>query len=263
MLCHKLLAWQQFIHLPKNNMRKIVFLILFVCVTKTAAQNQNRLFGKDPIINLENFQKKRVHFGFFLGFNSFDFKIDYKKANEDIQVKKTTGFNVGIVTDLRLHEHVNLRFEPGLYYSKRDLQFSENLFADFTPKTSDLFRVVNSTYIHFPLLFKFSSLRTGNIKPFLLGGASATLNLSSSQKSLSDNYQNRFRVKSWTHNYELGFGIDIFSEYFIFSPSIRGVFGLNDELVRDSAVPSGQSSPWTGNIESIKNRAILINFTFH
>jgi hypothetical protein len=35
----------------------------------------------------------------------------------DILVKKTTGFNVGIVADLQ--EYINLRFEPGLYYTKR------------------------------------------------------------------------------------------------------------------------------------------------
>jgi hypothetical protein len=71
----------------------------------------------------------------------------------------------------------------------------------------------------------------------------------------------KFRVKPWTSSYELGFGIDIFSEYFIFSPSIRGVFGLSDELIRDNDDPLN-TSPWTGNIESLKSRAILINLRF-
>ncbi len=211
------------------------------------------MFAKDPIINLENFQKQKIYYGYFLGFNSFDFKVDYRTMGTDILVKKTTGFNVGIVGDLRLQEHINLRFEPGLYYTKRDLTF-----PGFTTK-SDALREVNSTYIHFPLLLKFSSLRTGNIRPYLVGGVSATLNLSSNSKSIDDNYEQKFRVKPWTTNYELGFGIDIFSEYFIFSPSIRGVFGINDELIRDNKA----DSPWTGNIESLKTRAILINFTFH
>jgi len=211
------------------------------------------MFAKDPIINLENFQKSRVYFGYFLGFNSFDFKLDYKTVGPDILVKRTTGFNVGIVGDLKLQEYINLRFEPGLYYTKRDLYY-----PNFTRET-DALREVNSTYIHFPLLLKFSSLRTGNIRPYLVGGVSATLNLSSNAKSIDDNYEQKFRVKTWTTNYELGFGIDLFSEYFIFSPSIRGVFGLNDELIRDN----DPNSPWTGNIQSLKTRAILVNFTFH
>ena len=126
-------------------------------------------------------------------------------------------------------------------------------------KNSDALREVNSTNIHFPLLLKFSSLRTGNIRPYALGGVSATLNLSSNSKLIDDNLEQRFRVKSWTTNYELGLGIDLFSEYFIFSPSIRGVFGMNDELIRDK----DPNSPWTSNIESLKTRAVFINFTFH
>jgi hypothetical protein len=236
-------------------MKKIVVLLLLLLYARGYSQFKNSMFSKDPIINLENFQKQQIYYGYFLGFNSFDFKVDYKTfgPDMDILVKKTTGFNVGIVADLKLQEYINLRFEPGLYYTKRDLSF-----PGFSEARNAL-REVNSTYIHFPLLLKFSSLRTGNIRPYLVGGVSATLNLSSNSKSPDDNEQQKFRVKPWTTNYEIGFGIDIFSDYFIFSPSIRGVFGINDELIRDNKV----DSPWTGNIQSLKNRAILINFTFH
>ena len=240
-------------------MKKIVVLLLvFVFSIKGLAQNPNKIFGKDPIINLENFQKQRIHFGFFLGFNSYDFKIDYENVGPDIQVDKNTGFNVGLIADLRLQEYINLRFEPGLYYSKRDLHYPPSYFP--TPPTpTDLLREVNSTYINFPLLLKFSSLRTGNVRPYIVGGLSATLNLSSNSKSLDDNYEERFRVKSWTTNYELGLGIDIFSEYFIFSPSVRGVFGLNNELIPDN----NADSPWTSNIHSMQSRGLFINFAFH
>lgn len=233
-------------------MKKIA-VITFLLLSSLGFTQSKGMFSKDPLINLENFQKQKVYFGYYLGFNSFDFKIDYNTVGPDIQVKKTTGFNVGIVGDLKLQEYINLRFEPGLYYTKRDLNY-----PNFS-RPIDALREVNSTYIHFPLLLKFSSLRTGNIRPYLVGGLSATLNLSSNSKSIDDNEEQRFRVKPWTTNYELGLGIDIFSEYFIFSPSIRGVFGINDELIRDN----DPNSPWTGNIQSLKSRAILINFTFH
>ena len=234
-------------------MKKIIVFLFFACILNGYAQRSKNIFSRDPITNLENFQKKRVYYGFYLGFNSYDFKIDYKSETRDILVNKTTGFNVGIIGDLKLQEYINLRFEPGLYYTKRDLNYPN--FSN----SNDALREVNSTYIHFPLLLKLSSLRTGNIRPYALGGLSATLNLSSNSKLVDDNSQQRFRVKSWTTNYELGFGIDLFSEYFIFSPSIRGVFGINDELIRDN----DPESRWTGNIESLKSRAVFINFSFH
>lgn len=233
---------------------KRLFCILFLLITSQIfAQFGQSLFSKDPIINLENFDRQRVHWGYFLGFSSFDFKTDYKVPGNDIDVKGQTGFNVGLVGNLRLHEYIDLRFEPGLYYASRTLTYS-----GFT-NDRDAIREVKATYINFPLLLKFSSLRTGNIRPYLVGGVSTTLNLSSNSKSDDDNYQQRFRVKPWTQNYEIGFGIDLYFEYFKFSPSIRGVFGFNDELIRDN----NPDSPWTGNVESMKTRAVLINFTFH
>lgn len=234
-------------------MKKIFSSILFLFVFNLYAQFPKSTFSKDPILNNENFDKQRVYWGYFLGFNSYDYKFEYKKVAPDILADRTIGFNVGLVGDLRLQEYINLRFEPGLYYTQRNLTFPEQT------KPIDALREVSATYIHFPLLLKFSSLRTGNVRPYLVGGFSTTLNLSSNSKSLDDNYQQRFRVKNWTKNYELGFGVDLYLEYFKFSPSIRGVFGIGDELIRDN----DPNSPWTGNIQSMKTRAVLINFTFH
>ena len=234
-------------------MKKLFYSILFLLSLFSHSQTKG-IFSKDPIINLENFDKQRVYWGYFLGLNTYDFKFDYVKTpTTDIAVSSNFGFNVGIVGDLRLQEYINLRFEPGLYYAQRNLTYTG--FA----RQIDSYREVRSTYIDFPLLLKFSSKRVGNVRPYLVGGVSATLNLASNSKSLDDNYQQRFRVKPWTQNYELGFGIDLYLEYFKFSPSIRGVFGLNDELIRDN----NPDSPWTGNIQSMKSRAVFINFTFH
>jgi Outer membrane protein beta-barrel domain len=234
-------------------MKKLILLTLFVFVLKGQAQFRSNMFKKNPIINLENFDKDRVYYGFFLGFSSYDFKIDYKNTGQEIAINSTTGFNVGIVGDLRISEFFNLRFEPGLYITQRDLNY-----PGFT-ENNDAVREVKATNIHFPLLLKYSALRTGNIRPYLVGGFSTTLNLGSNESVTDDNKQRVFRVKRITSNYELGFGIDFYTEYFKFSPSIRGVFGTGDELIRDNDL----NSVYTSNIESMTTRAVFINFTFH
>jgi len=239
------------------------------------------------MLNKSDWDKQRVHYGYYIGFNSMNFNFDYDKQYYDklkslaaeygndfteVQVKSSTGFNVGLVGNLRLTEYLDLRFEPGLVYSKRDLQFPRALIMDYYIKNKPIEsyptmqeianssnKSISSTLIHFPLLLKFSALRTGNIRPYVLGGFSADLNLSSNYKSDDDNYEGVWRMKQWTTNYELGVGIDIYFEYFKFSPSIRGVFGLNDELIRDR----NPNSPWTGNVGSMKTRGIFVNFTVH
>jgi len=234
-------------------MKKIFFLSLLVLFSYSV-KAQYSIFGKNAIPNMENFQKSRVHWGYFFGFNSYDFKFNYKEnSKQEIKVNNTLSFNVGLVGNLRLHEYLDLRLEPGLYYSQRDL-----IFPGFENKRDQL-REVKSTYIHIPLLLKFSSERTGNVRPYLVGGFSTSLNLSSNQNAQADNYEQRFRMDEWTYNYEVGLGIDIYLEYFIFSPSIRGTFGLNNEIIPDN----DPNSPWTSNITSMKTRAVFVNFTFH
>ncbi|MGV7106315.1 type IX secretion/gliding motility protein PorT/SprT [Flavobacterium sp. U410] len=232
-------------------MKKI--LIIFLISISLSSYGQFRMFGKDPLINKENFDKQRVHWGYFLGFNSLDFKFDYLSVTQDIQVQSTTGFNVGLIGNLRLTDYVDFRFEPGLYVTQRNLTYPT------LEDPVDRLREVKSTYIFFPALLKLSSKRTGNIRPYLIGGLSTALNLGSMANSTEDNYNRKFRMKDWTSFYELGFGIDIYFEYFKFSPSIRGVFSTKDELIRDN----DPNSPWTGNIQSMQTRGFFVNFAFH
>ena len=228
-------------------MKKLILLFILASSLQIQAQ-----FGKDPIINLENWDKQRVYWGYYLGMSYYDFKFEYKNAGKDILVDNGVGFNVGLIGNLRLTESFDLRFEPGLTFNQRNLTF-----PDF-PNENDAFREVKSTYLHFPLLLKFSADRTGNIRPFIIGGLSTALNLSSNANNKQDNANNVFRMAKWTNFYEVGLGIDLYLEYFKFTPSLRGVFSFNDELIRDN----DPNSPWTGNVGSMKTRGLFLNFTF-
>ena len=237
-------------------MRNFFFLLVFIgCYQFASAQ----LFSKEKVLNDENFDKKFLSYGYFIGFNSYDFNFDYKEDKKDILVKKSTGFNVGLVGNMRINDYMDLRLEPGLYMTTRTLQYDESYFQGFEDfKNSDLEREIKSTYIHVPLLIKFSTKRLNNFKPFVVGGVSTALNLSSNEKNPDDNYNGKFRSKKSMYFYELGFGIDFYLYYFKFTPSIRGVFAINDEVVKDN----DPNSPWTGNIETMKTRGVFINFTF-
>lgn len=230
-------------------MKKLIILLLLV----GSFQSQAQMFGKDPLPNLENWDKQRVYWGYYLGMSYYDFIFEYKEdVGKDISVENGLGFNVGLIGNLRLTEYIDLRFEPGLTFNQRNLTF-----PGFDNK-ADALREVKSTYIHFPLLLKFSALRTGNIRPFVIGGLSTALNLSSNANNKQDNSNNVFRMAKWTNFYEVGAGVDFYLEYFKFTPSLRGVFSFNDELIKDN----DPNSPWTGNVGSMKTRGIFLNFTF-
>ncbi len=233
---------------------KKLFLVLAILVFAESAHAQ--LFSKERLANLENFDQRFLTWGYFLGFNSYDFKFEYidqfRDDNTDILVETEAGFNVGLIGDMRVNDYVNLRLEPGLYYTQRNLRF-----PGFEEEKDEL-REVKSTYIHVPLLVKLSTKRLNNIKPFIVGGISTSFNLSSNEKNPEDNDEGNFRMTSTTNYFELGFGIDLYLYFFKFTPSIRGVFAISDELVRDD----DPNSPWTGNIDRMATRGIFVNFTF-
>jgi hypothetical protein len=227
-------------------------ILLLFFYSNSFSQTQGR-----KVENLQNFDKQKIHFGYFIGFNQYNFKIDYKKnPNYTTQVEEELGLNIGLVGDIRLGEYLNLRFEPGLQTNKSALKFNER--SNFT-QNSDTLRFIKSTFIHLPLLLKFSSKKMNNFRPYLIGGISTSFNLSSNENSPEDNKNNVFRLKSNTLYYELGFGIDFYLQYFKFSPSIRGLFSVTNELVPDNDL----ESPWTGNIDKLSTRGIFINLTFH
>lgn len=231
-------------------MKNLLILFGLIILSNRSAVAQ---FGSDPILNLQNEDKKFLNWGYYLGFNQYDFQFEYKDdIGQDILVDKSFGFNVGLIGELRINEFLDARFEPGLLYTARTLGF-----PGFTTE-NDALREVRSTYIRFPLLLKASTRRIGNWRPFIVGGVYTSINLGSNEDSLDDNSSGQFRMKQNVYGYELGFGIDFYTEYFKFTPSIRGVFALTDELVPDA----DPNSPWTGNIAAMRTRGIFINFTF-
>lgn len=216
---------------------------------------------RERLINLPSFDKKPVHYGYFLGVNQYDFKFEYiqnyykELMLKDIAVEQQKGFSVGLIGDLRINEYMNLRFEPGLFYNKRDLIYPE--YEEFT-KENDRYRDIKSTYIHLPLLLKISTKRINNFRPFIVGGFSTDFNLSSNQKNSDDNASNVFRVMSQNINYELGLGFDFYLYYFKFSPSLRGIFSMQNELIPDN----DPESPWTGKINNMFSRGVALIITF-
>lgn len=236
-------------------MKKTLLILAILLLSQSISA---QLFSKEKIKNNENFDKDRWSWGFFLGINAYDYQFTYERDLKDILVESTTGFSVGLISNLRINDYFDLRFEPGLYITQRNLQYDPSYFNGMTYSNADLLRDVKSTYVHFPLLLKISTKRINNFKPFIVGGVSTAINLSSNQENPDDNSVGEFRTNRNVNFYELGFGIDFYLYWFKFSPSIRGVFALNDELIRDN----DPNSPWTGNVATMKTRGVFLNFTF-
>ena len=242
----------------QNHKTYYLLILFFLFISKVDGQYPA---VRERIINLPNFDEKFLHYGYYVGVNSYDYKFeyinDYYRVNNypDVQIESMTGFNVGLIGDIRINKYFNLRLEPGLLYSQRNLIYPD---LPFFQSENDLIREVKSTYIHIPLLIKMSAKRINNFKPYVTFGISSDYNLSSNSKNTDDNSSNVFRTVSKSFNYELGLGFDFYLYYFKFSPSIRGVFSMQNELIPDY----DENSPWTSNLKNMFSRGFVINLTF-
>lgn len=223
-------------------MKKLFAIVgLMFCCFQSHAQ----IFG-EQILNNPNFDNPRWSWGYYLGFNSYNYKFTYKEyiaepsTGKDLIVSSAVGFNVGLVGSLKLNNNIDLRLEPGVSFNNFGIR----------PTYSTEIEEVNSTFVHIPLLVKFSADRLNNFRPFVVGGVSTSLNLSSNE----NNPEANVRMTTNNYYYELGVGIDLYFYYFKLSPSFRGVFSVKDELIEGNIDMN--------NVESMYTRAIFINFTF-
>ena len=216
--------------------------------------NNSTAQKRDKVIYKQNWDKQKIFWGYYLGINKKDFKISYNSVDTFINVTASSGFEVGLIGDLRLHKNISLRLEPGLSSNTKTLEFTNINGGD-----NVRIREVNGTYLRFPLLLKFNSDRLNNFRPYVVGGVSYDYNFSSNQDNPNDNFDGEFRMKKSNFMYEIGIGVDLYLPFFIFSPSIRGVFAINNELIDDK----DPNSQWTGPIDYFGTRGVFIKFAFH
>ena len=206
--------------------------------------------------NLQNFDERDIRFGYYIGINSYDNKVDYKQNTPyPISVDRAEGINVGLIGELKLNKNLFLSLEPGLHANKKNIIFNER--KEFT-NYGDTLWVVKSNNIHIPILLKYSAKRLNNFRPYLKAGLSTSINLNEIEGTLANNGLENFKFEKFNFYYELAFGVDFYLQYFKFSPSVRGIFSIKNEIPINTP-----DNPWTRNIDKFLTRAIFINFSFY
>lgn len=230
-----------------NKFTALLFVSIFLFSFQLRAQ-------KEVIEYQTEFDAKTIHFGYYLGLNKKAFKINYTQPNTYVEVDASLGFNIGIIAGWKINKNITLRLEPGLSSNTKTLAFT-----NIEGGQRDSIRKIGATYLRIPLLFKLNTNRLGNMRPYVIGGVSYDYNFSSNENNPDDNFSGKFRMKTHNFSYEVGFGVDFYLYWFIFSPSIRGVFAINNEIVRDNI----SNSPWTEPIDFLGTRGVFLNLAFH
>ncbi len=231
---------------------KNTFLIVLLIPLFSFAQ-------KDKVKNLENFDKKIMHFGFSLNTNSARFTVVPNNdilRNDSLYVINTTnqpGFGLGIVSDLKIFENFNLRFIPCLTFMTREMSYTFR-----SPARDSIYTVpksVESTFLEFPLSLKFKSDRVNNYRMYILGGFKYCLDMSSNKEITTTGDRIILRLDKSDFLYEVGFGLDFYLTYFKLSPEIKYAFGMKNLLIKDNTI-------YSQSISALRTRAVYFSLTF-
>ena len=198
----------------KKLLRNItLFLIMFTAEVAFAQK-----FKKPQ--NLPRYDLQKLHFGFTIGINSLDFitdkNLNYVGTDSLVNTfsKNQYGFNLGIVSNLRIGKFTDLRFLPTLVFAERILDYNFKLNSDNENIVRESKRI-ESTLIDFPFLLKYKSERYNNVRTFIITGVKYSLDIASQDK-IDDEGKELVKLKKHDIMGEIGFGIDFYLEYFAY-----------------------------------------------
>jgi hypothetical protein len=229
--------------------RICLLLACFAAITVPADAQQQR--GPQ---NRKEYYGDPIHFGFFLGVNRTNFVVVPTQAWPDslksVLSKPHTGFDLGIVSELRLMEYACLRFTPEIAFGSRSLEYS---FMGVD--TNVIEKKIESTWLNFPLLLKIRSKRLNNIAAYMIGGARYTLDLASQKDANNTAGQEIIKLYNHDFGFEAGAGIDFFLPYFKFGIEVRTGLGVKNLLVKDN-------TQYSNAVDVLRSKVFLIALTF-
>jgi len=261
-------------------LRKVTISILFLALLASASVQGQYLF-RSNVKNLPAYDYAPWHFGFVLAMNQMHFTLDpvdglhlndYQSQDADdvlpspdkmrisgIDYTPHLGFTVGIVGNLRLGQYADLRFIPSLSFGERVINYDViRNYESNNNRPNDTIVIdkrIASTYIDFPLLFKYKSKRYNNVRAYLIGGMKYSLDLA----SLSDKEEtsSNILVKLGRNDVavEIGVGFDYYLGFFKFGTELKMSYSLMDPLLREGNM-------YSGSIEELRSKIFQISFTF-
>ncbi len=207
--------------------------------------------------NLPKYDYQKIHFGFTLGINELNFNVQRNSntiTNDSLKTlrsKSQKGFNLGIVSNLRLGKFTDLRFVPALIFGERHLNYG---FIDSLNTSQDQLKKIESTMLDFPIYIKYKSERYNNFRAYVIGGIKYSMDIAS-QDEIDDEGQEIVKLKRNDLMGEIGFGLEFYLEYFKFSPQIKISYGVLNLLTKDQSV-------YTQSINKLTTNGWMLSFTF-
>lgn len=236
-------------------LKYFIISLVFAAGTFYANGQQKR------VDNLTYFDDRPLHFGFYLGLNTMDYRItnyenvfdnpvlagnveliqkanslnDYKKSFASEVYTILPGFTVGGVINYRLTRDFDLRFTPGMSLGSRSFKY----FIRIDPSVYDqsgidenTYLTTPSAYVDIPVGIRYKGFRHHNARPYIYLGAAYRQDLEN--KRITESVVHLKKNGGYA---EIGLGIDSYLEYFRFTAEFRFSYGFSNLIRHDTEDP--------------------------
>ncbi|NDW12188.1 PorT family protein [Bacteroides sp. 214] len=232
-------------------MKRVLFITLTILLA-TCAFAQKRKVQNRPYID-----QRKFHYGFLIGMHTQDLQLvnnGFITADGQTWFADTPeyspGFNIGVLGEFYLTNHLAFRVIPSLYFGDKTVVFKEQATGEVHRQQ------IKSSYISVPLNLKFSSERFNNYRPYLMAGINPVYDLGVKRR-------NALLMKSVDCYIELGLGCDFYLPFFKFIPELKFCFGLSNLIDKDRTDLTDLSLlKFTESVDKGKSRMIVLTFYF-
>lgn len=227
---------------------------------------QERKVQNKPYIDL-----RPMHFGISVGFHMQDIELQNvgpqlitdNDGNQQMQTilcdqdSWNPGFSVGVLADLRLSQHLSLRFSPTMHFGAKHLAFRNLTATDENGRPPLTTQDMKNVYISFPIDLKFAAERFNNYRPYIIGGINPMMNLSGKD-------QDYVQLKRYDMMLELGFGCDLYLPFFKLIPELKFSYSLMDAIDKGHAdeLTDATQRVYTNSVTSGHAKMITLTFYF-
>jgi len=205
--------------------------------------------------NFLSFEQKPYYFGITLGSNNSTFRVfksDNFILNDSIRIIEDVrgpGFNLGIVSNLKIGDYFDFRFLPTLSFTEKTISYTPTGRRD-NPRTRKLEQVL----VQMPFHVRYKSAPFNDVRLFVIAGVKFDFDVANENRTRQAN--ELVKIASSDFSGEFGVGMQIFFPYFIFSPEIKISQGLGNTLIYDNQLLESNV------LEKVLSRTFTLSFHF-
>jgi hypothetical protein len=158
------------------------------------------------------------------------------------------GFNLGIVTNLKIGEYFDFRFLPTLSFAERNLTYDRRTQLNASTRT------ISSVFVELPFHLRYKSAPFQDKRVFVIAGLKYGFDVASDSRTKQA--ESLVKISPNDFSLEYGAGVQFFFPFFIFSPEFKISHGIGNSLIYNNNLEESTV------LEKVLSRTFTISLHF-